>query len=625
MLKTAQRRSKQRRARIVKSETVPAPVAGWDAKNPLASMPPLAAVQLKNWFPQPGWVEVRKGYKWHSWDVGSGVLVVSSVDDATDTFTSNSHGLADDTVVKFRATTTLPGGITASDSYYVISSATNTFQVSQTVGGSAVDLSSAGAGTIYVYELSEPTVETLAVWQGPASNKMFAAGGGAIWDVTLNAAATLAYPADAQNDRWQWCNHTTSAGQFLWMCNGADDPVHYNGSAWAEPTITGITASNIASVISHKKRLWFVLKDSTKGAYLATEAIAGAATEFQFGSLFSRGGYLQALATWTRDGGQGVDDYLVAVSDRGQAAVYQGTDPAEADTWELVGVFDIPRPIGRRCFHRYGADLLLITLEGVFPLSQLLAVDQSQVSRVAITDNIAPEFSDSARLYGSNFGWEIAVYPRGTRLMVNVPTAEGTRAEQYVMNTITGAWCEYDNHNATTWAVYNDAPYFAAADGAIYQADTGSTDIDTPISATGQAAYSAFRMPNIKRFSMIRPLVTASGNNRPSVGISTDFTETSALSTLTGATNAATATWDSAVWDNATWSTEFSEISEWANATAIGTFGSVKFRAQTGASSGGGAWGIGLWGTVLWGSQGRSNETMRIQGFVLLYEPGEYI
>jgi hypothetical protein len=113
------------RKRVVRSATVPAPVAGWDAKNPLASMPPLAAVQLKNWFPQPGWVEVRRGYKWHAWDIGSGVLTVSSVNDGTDTFTSNTHGLADGTLVKFHATTTLPGGLSASDSYYVITSATN--------------------------------------------------------------------------------------------------------------------------------------------------------------------------------------------------------------------------------------------------------------------------------------------------------------------------------------------------------------------------------------------------------------------------------------------------------------------------------------------------------------------
>lgn len=625
-MKLAQRRPSVRRRTIAQSTTVPAPVAGWDAKSPLASMPPLAAVQLRNWFPQPGYVEVRRGYKSHAWDIGSSVKTISAIDTGTETFTSNTHGIADGSLVKFHATTTLPGGLSASDFYYVISSATNTFQVSNTEGGSAVNITSGGSGTIYVYVLSEPTVETLAIWRGPASSAMFAAAGGAFWNVTSNTSATLAHPAGASVNRWQWCNHTTSAGAFLFLVNGTDAPLHYNGTTWTAPTITGITPANAVSVISHKKRLWFVLKDSTKGAYLATEAVAGAATEFQFGSLFSKGGYLNALATWTRDGGQGADDYLVAISDRGQVALYQGVDPAEADTWELVGVFDVPRPIGRRCFVRYGADLLLITLEGVFPLSQLLAVDQSQSSRVAITDNISPAFASYARLYSGNFGWETVVYPKGTRLIVNVPVAESERAEQFVMNTISGAWCSFDNHNATCWAVYGDNLYFAGPDGIVYQADTGSADIDTPITATGQAAYSAFGMPNVKRFSMMKPLTTASATNRPSVGISTDFTETSNLSTSTAATSAAQSLWDSALWDQASWSAQFAEINEWSNAVAIGTFGSIKFVSQTGVSSGGGpGWGIGLWGSMLWGSQGRSDETMRVQGFVVLYEPGEYL
>lgn len=532
---------KRNRQRTARSSPLPAPVAGWDAKSPLASMPPLAAVQLKNWFPQPGWVEVRRGFKVHASSIGAGA-----------------------------------------------------------------------------------TVETLATWQGPSGSALFAASAGSIWTVTANAPATAAYEPSAANDRWQWCQHTTSAGSFLFMANGADAPIHYNGSAWAEPSITGITATDIVGVISHKKRLWFVLSGTTKGAYLTTEAVAGAAAEFQFGSLFTRGGYLQALATWTRDGGSGADDYLVAISSRGQVGVYRGTDPASADTWGLVGVFDVPTPIGRRCFHRFGADLLLITLEGVFPLSQLLSVDQSQAGRVAITDNIAPAFNTAARSYSGNFGWELCAYSKGTRLIVNVPTSELSVAKQYVMNTITGGWCEFDSHNANCWIVYNDNLYFGGS-GIVYQADTGSADIDLPITAVGQAAYQAFGSANIKRFSMIRPLVTVSATNRPSVGISADFVETQAMSSIAPASGVSTSEWDRSIWDTAVWAGTDSEVNDWANAVALGTFCSVKFQAQTGVGSGGGSWGVGLWGDMLWGSRGRVDETMRIQGFVVLYEPGEFI
>lgn len=614
------------KARRAAPVPVPAPVGGWDSKSPLASMPPMAAVQLKNWFPQPGYVEVRRGFKWHSWDVGSSVKTISSVNAGTGTYTSNSHGIANGTLVKFHSTADdLPAGLSASDSYYVINTATNTFQVSQTSGGSAVALSDVGSGTIYVYVLSEPVVDTLAVYQGPSSSKLFAAGGGSIWDVTANSGAVLSYAASHASNRWQWTNFTTSAGAFLFMVNGSDAPIYYNGSSWTAPSITGITASQAVAVCAHKKRLWFVLSGSTKGAYLGGEAVAGAATEFQFGSVFSKGGYLLTLATWTRDGGSGPDDYFVAISSRGQAAVYQGTDPDTADTWEHVGTFDVPLPIGRRCVTKFGGDLLLLTVEGAFPFSKLLAVDQSQVIPVALSDAISPDFSAAARTYGSNHGWEMCVYPRGTRLIVNIPTTEGSAAKQYVMNTLSNAWCEYDSHQATTWAVYGNDLYFASSGGAVYQADTGSADIDTPITAIGQCAYSVLSGPQIKRFSMIRPLCTVSGSNRPSVGISTDFIETTAMSTLPAASSNGSATWDSSVWDTASWSTINTEVNDWANAVGIGTMASVRFSAQTGVEVGGGAWGVGSWGSLLWGSGGRADETMRIQGFVLLYENGEFL
>ena len=620
--------------RIARSVAASAPVGGWNTKQPLASMDPMSAVQLTNWFPQPGYIEVRKGYKRHAWDIGSGVLEVatpaSDIDTSGDEITIAGHGLQDGDVVKVHATTTLPGGlpptnsgVTSSGRYYVINATTDTFQLSVTEGGSAVDITSTGAGSVYVYKLDEPVIQTLAIWQGPTNSKMFAAAGGAFWNVTANQAGQLSRDGQHVSDVWQWCAHTTSGGSYLFMVNGSDAPVHYNGSSWVEPTITGITASDAVQVIVHKKRLWMVLANSTKAAYLGTEAISGAATTFEFGSLFTRGGYLQAVATWTRDGGSGSDDYLVAISSRGQVALYQGTDPASASTWALVGVFDVPAPIGRRCFHRYGADLLLVTLEGVFPLSNLLSVDQSQVSRVAITDSISPTFNGYARTYGNNRGWEVAVYPRGTRLIVNVPIVEDSVARQPVMNTITGAWCEYDNHNATTWAVFNDKPYFGSAGGAVYEADTGATDVDTPITAVGQSAYSAFGGAAVKRFSMIRSLVSATGNNRPSVGVSLDFVETTEMSAIPAAPSVGGAQWDVSLWDVASWSDVSVEASDWANVVGIGTFGSVKFQAQTGVSiGGGGQWGVGYWGAALWGSSGRADEAMRLQGFVLMYEPG---
>ena len=181
------------------------------------------------------------------------------------------------------------------------------------------------------------------------------------------------------------------------------------------------------------------------------------------------------------------------------------------------------------------------------------------------------------------------------------------------------------NHDANCWVVYNDDLYFGGPAGEVYRADTGSADIDQPITAVGQLAYSAFGSASLKRFSMVKPLIVASGSNRPAVGLSVDFVETSTLSTPTAATSSAGALWDSATWDVSVYGGEQSQVSDWTTVTALGVFGSVKFQAQTGVSAGGSAWGVSRWTEALWGSLGQSDETMQVQGFVVLTEAGGYL
>jgi len=64
-------------------------------------------------------------------------------------FTSNGHGLTANTAVVFSTTGSLPSGITAGNTYYVISSGltSNNFRVSATQGGSAISASGGQSGT----------------------------------------------------------------------------------------------------------------------------------------------------------------------------------------------------------------------------------------------------------------------------------------------------------------------------------------------------------------------------------------------------------------------------------------------------------------------------------------------
>jgi len=81
--------------------------------------------------------------------VGNGAFVQPefTADAGTDTITSVDHGLPNDRAVRLFTTGALPGGLAVGTTYYVVSAAADTFQLSATLGGSAIDITDTGTGT----------------------------------------------------------------------------------------------------------------------------------------------------------------------------------------------------------------------------------------------------------------------------------------------------------------------------------------------------------------------------------------------------------------------------------------------------------------------------------------------
>jgi hypothetical protein len=189
-------------------------------------------------------------------------------------------------------------------------------------------------------------VETLATWAGPSSQKLISAAGTVIYDASAAAAATSISTGKA-NARWQTTMFGNAAGNFLYMVNGADAPIYYDGSSFTTPTLSGVTATDIIGVITHQRRLFFVFNNSLTFGYLPVVSIAGTVSTFDIGGLCKKGGYIMALGSWTRDGGSGPDDVFVAITSEGEAVLYSGNDPSSSTAWSYVGTFSIGKPIGQ--------------------------------------------------------------------------------------------------------------------------------------------------------------------------------------------------------------------------------------------------------------------------------------
>lgn len=85
-----------------------------------------------------------------------------TVDAGTDIVTAAGHDFVDGVAIEFsNSGGALPDGLVSGTIYFVVSTATNTFQVAETVGGSAIDITSTGSGTNTVTEVEFDLVRNL--------------------------------------------------------------------------------------------------------------------------------------------------------------------------------------------------------------------------------------------------------------------------------------------------------------------------------------------------------------------------------------------------------------------------------------------------------------------------------
>lgn len=422
-------------------------------------------------------------------------------------------------------------------------------------------------------------VETLMAYSGGSTDKLFAIAGGSVYDVTSSGAVSSAVVTGLSNSRWGYCNIATGGGNFLSMANGVDAPRNYNGSVWSTPTITGVTATTLESPILYAQRQFFIGKNTLKTWYLPVDSIAGAANAVDIAPYATKGGYIVSHGTWTIDAGQGVDDHYVIMTSKGQVIVYQGIDPSNANSWSMVGVWDIGSPVGPRSLYKYAGDMLVVCQDGVIPMSA--ALQSSRVNpKVAITDKIQYAISEAITSYGANFGWQLLYVPTINQLWLNVPVEAGQNQQQFVMNTISGSWCNYSGWDANCFELFQDNPYFGS-DGFVGKAWDTNADNGTNIDGYGLQAFNSFNgAGTLKRFTMSRPILRSDGVPAIYAGIDVDFNLNDLSAPLTTSPSLF-GTWDSSLWDAANWGGALQVIQNWQGIHGVGYYGAPIVKVAT--------------------------------------------
>lgn len=495
--------------------TVPAPIGGLNARDSLPTMPPTDAVGLINMFPDRTALKSRFGLGAHA--------------------THSSIGIN-----------------------------------GQYEGWSFLAVYAAGTAETLIGGFSY--AETVGVTKKRCRINTIADNG----TITLGREISAVGSAETISSIGEWCLHTSaSASTYFVLCASLATvftPQGFDGTNWSALAITGVPADTVGCH-SHRNRLWFY-NGTTKPLsvfYLPAGSITGAVAEFNLGVFATKGGRIVSMRTWAMDGGDGgSDDTAVFYTSEGQVLVYSGIDPSSSNTWQLVGVWQIGKPISRYGVDatdsnwgnykdsfaiKYGADVLFLSEDGLTSATRILrpVVDGTDYS---ISAKIKPLISAMATFYTIDQAvlahWKMAVIPGLRHLIVpqvtaivtsnpgGVPSRATFFGSWYVMNTETGAWAEFqfasnDAIPMKDMVVYKGYLYAISGSQArkIYKYGVATDDDGTGIVFAVLQAYNYFESPNNKLFTLARPMFSSNNTFDIGLAVGVDFQAPTAAGTVT--------------------------------------------------------------------------------------------
>lgn len=470
-------------------------------------------------------------------------------------------------------------------------------------------------------------VHTIIPFDGVEENgvqdKLFAVTNEGIWDVTVAAAAPIL--------KFTFADQQANAGYGVYAhyTNDAEDDVlffadNFNGlfqydagtDTWAQATdIHGPVIENIRFVVTHKQRVWFIEENSTKAWYLPIGSNSGQAEEFFFGSKFSHGGNLEGLFNWTIDGGDGVDDYFVAVSRSGDVLPYRGADPSSADTWELVGTYFIGSvPRGPSFGSEHGGELFLLSAYGLTSMNDLLngvnsdTLQDMEAQQSSISGQITGLLRNRMNITMDDYGWQVQLAPSEGALIIASPRVGSGPYIQYVYNLATRGWGLWRGVPMTHFDSWHGAVVFGNENNIVYRMDVTADNVTInppaeglngdPIEFSVLTSYQTLGAEGLyKKVKLIRADFLADGPPEYVAVARYDYDIQEALLPA-GPPIGVGALWDAGLWDLAIWQTD----------------GNASFNGLNGT------WGYGR--TVAVAIRGAVRETTRLVGFDIMYTTG---
>ena len=422
----------------------------------------------------------------------------------------------------------------------------------------------------------------LAAYRKPNSNRFIAICEGKAYNITsgINPIELGTITGNVECQKVQYKDR-------LFFVNGSSTPkVFYiddnNESHFEDWGFSGanLADTKIINAAVSKEFLWFVERGSMK-AWHASQAgnVSGTLNSFDLSQISKYGGELIAVADWTVDGGQGIDDLTVFITSEGEIFVYSGSNPNNASSWELKGSYKMSKPIGYNCLMPYQGDIVIISEDGYIPLSRALALGASGQSNYAFSDNIRGLVLERTAYGRNHTGWQGIIYTKRGYGIFNVPV--NNSFEQHVINVNTGAWCRFTGINSRCWCEFEGNLYFAAPK-VVYKFDNSMSDDGLEINGHIEQAYNNFGTNALKRIPLLNPKTKCTNNYNLVIYTNMDF-ENQKVDYHTSISVESGTKWNAVKWNTAKWSCSKANIirSQWIQNSAVGYKASIVFKTRT--------------------------------------------
>jgi len=547
-----QRLGQSRRTPLAAPVPVVGPYGGLNTRDALDSMELTDAVVMDNFFPGEGDITIRGG--------------------KAEVFDSNEQ-TAIESLHEYHAGTTrqLIAGVDGRlyDLTAAVTGTTDGTTASHLIHG-GVDFAAAGVATNSIVQNTDDgtyaNVTVVALGDLTLSADIFVSG--------ENYSIQTPIGTGFSDDDWDAINFDDEL--ILVNSNTADRAKRWDGTTLSNSAWTGPSPDDgiFSGVHVHKERLFYWTGRDADFWYADNVyAKTGTIVKFPLSRVGSFGGVLIAMETWTMDAGAGKDDFAVFLMSSGTVIVYEGVDPGNSTLWGLVGIYETAEPVGgHEAMVKMGPDVFINTKEDIVPLTKVMREGYTG-NRSKISGAIQTAFNSA----GDVFGWQMMLAPEGRRLYVNYPSTVADTYFQYVMNTITGAWCRFKDLPAACWGRYNGTTMFGGTDGIVYNLSADSDD-GTAIDGIVQQAWSDFGSPYEKNPVICRPVLSADGDINYDFAVGFDFVPATPSSPASASSTGAT--WDVAEWDVTDWTSEYLVYTGWSPCSGKGQMVSSTLRVS---------------------------------------------